>query len=217
MSALRKTHTDVISVNEYLAAEREAFERSEYFDGIVVAMAGESDAHAFITMNLAGLIHAILKGKNCHGRTKDTKVRSGPAKPFSRVNSKGMFSYPDLVVICGEAEHYDDSKDVILNPKVIFEVLSPSTENYDRGRKFENYRIWNATLADYLLISQSKPHVEHHRRLPDDDWHMKETRSLDGEIKIASLDCTLKLSDIYDRVEFPSGKVERKKKAKGKK
>jgi Uma2 family endonuclease len=150
------------TVEQYLAWEREADERNEFIDGEIYGMAGESGAHADISMNLAVLLGNQLKGTDCRARTKDTKVRSGAlAEHFG----KGMISYPDMVVICGEPEYHDSHKDVVLNPKVVLEVLSESAEEFDRGIKFMRYRNFNPTLTDYILISQTEAHVEHYIRL----------------------------------------------------
>ena len=104
-----------------------------------------------------------LKGTPCRALSKDTKIRSGPF-PRLQNSTKGLYSYPDVVVVCGEPEYQDAHADVILNPAVIFEVLSSSTEAFDRGAKFTRYQAWNETLADYLLVSQDQPQIEHFSR-----------------------------------------------------
>ena len=187
------------TVEQYLEWERQADERSEFVDGEIYAMAGESGAHADISMNLAVLLGTQLKGGECRARTKDTKVRSGAVKEqFGR----GMISYPDMVVICGEPEYHDAHKDIVLNPKVVFEVLSESTEEFDRGTKFMRYRNFNPTLTDYFLIAQHEPHVEHYLRRENGEWLMREYDGLDTKFTIDSINCSISLSDLYDRVEF---------------
>jgi Uma2 family endonuclease len=114
------------TVDEYLALERAADERHVFLDGRIHAMAGESGEHRDISVNLVGTLYNQLKGTPCRAGTKDTKVRSGPV-PHSGRDASGMFSYPDIVVICGESEYHDAYTDVILNPAVIIEVLSPAT------------------------------------------------------------------------------------------
>ena len=104
--------------------------------------------------------------------------------------------------MCGEPEFFDDDTDIIMNPTAIIEVLSQSTELFDRGEKFQRSRAWNATLKDYVLVSQKKPHVEHFHRKPDGGWEMQEAIGLDATLAIASISCTLKLADIYDRIVF---------------
>jgi Uma2 family endonuclease len=113
-----------------------------------------------------------------------------------------MFSYPDVVVICGEVEYHDAHKDVVLNPNVIIEVLSESTEAFDRGEKFTRYQSCNATLTDYVLVSQDKPQIEHFYRKTDGTWLYHLYAGLEANVGIPSIDCTLKLVDVYDRVVF---------------
>lgn len=187
------------TIDQYLGWERQADERSEFIDGEIYAMAGESGAHADISINLAMTLGTQLRGTSCRARTKDSKVRSGALKEHL---GRGMISYPDMVVICGEVEYHDDQKDVILNPKVVLEVLSDSTEEFDRGTKFMRYRNFNPTLTDYILISQTEPHVEHYLRLEDGEWLLREYDGLDKTFQIESINCIISLSDLYDRVDL---------------
>jgi Uma2 family endonuclease len=147
------------------------------------------------------LLYLQLKGKPCQARTKDTKVRSGPI-PLSGHSRKGLFSYPDVLVICGEPEFHDAHRDVILNPKVIVEMLSESTEAFDRGEKFKRLQKHNSTLTDYILIAQDKPQIEHFRRPRKGKWPHDVHTGLDAEVVIVSIGCSLKLADVYDRVKF---------------
>ena len=195
---------NLLTVDEYLAQERAAEERHLYLDGQVFAMAGESDEHGDISMNVSGLFHAHLRGKRCRPRGGNSRIRSGPAAPVSGKRTKGMFSYPDVVVICGEVEYHDRFRDVIVNPTMIVEVLSQSTESFDRGEKFTRYQLWNPTLRDYVLISQNKPQIEHFHRLPDGAWKYKLYTGLKAAIKLPSIQITLKLAEVYERVEFPA-------------
>jgi len=187
------------SLEEYLKYEREAEERSELIDGDIYLMAGESGAHADISTNLTVSLGVQLRGKNCRARMKDTKVKSGA---FKEKFGKGMISYPDLVVICGEPEYHDQFKDIVLNPAVIIEVLSESTADFDRGVKFTRYRMFNPTLTDYILVWQDEPIVEHYIRQANGDWLFKEYHGLEKTLRIDSIECELKLSEIYDRIEF---------------
>ena len=191
-----------LTVEEYLSMERAAEERHEYLDGLIYAMAGESLEHGDICTNLVSELRTQLKGTPCRVLSKDTKVRSGSALQRQRTR-KGLFSYPDLVIICGELQYHDTYRDVILNPAVIIEVLSPSTEAFDRGEKFLRYHNWNPTLTDYILVSQSQPLVEHFTRQPDGSWSYHVYQGLEHNCPIASIDCTLRLSEAYDRVVFP--------------
>jgi Uma2 family endonuclease len=114
-----------------------------------------------------------------------------------------LFSYPDLTVVCGEPRFLDRHKDVLVNPTAIFEVLSPSTEAYDRGEKFMRYRNFIETLVDYLLVSQIRPLIDHFVRRPDGQWLYSSVDELSGSVEIASIGCRLDLVEIYARVDFP--------------
>jgi Uma2 family endonuclease len=197
-----------VTVEEYLAFERASSTRHEYLDGTVIpldrdteAMAGEKLPHGIISANIVIALGSQLKGTPCFVVTKDTKVRSGLGVVSARAVS-GMFSYPDVLVICGEAEFFDEQSDIIMNPTAIVEVLSKSTEIFDRGEKFQRLRAWNKTLRDYVLASQTKPHIERFRRQPDDTWNMEEAMGLEGAVVIPSISCTLRLADVYDRIKF---------------
>lgn len=191
---------------QYLEIDRSTEERYEYLDGEIFLMAGETGEHGDISVNLTLIFGNQLKDTKCRARLKDTKVLSGAGKknPFTQ---KGMFSYPDLVVICGEPKYHDEAKDVILNPQVIVEVLSESTESFDRGDKFVRYRMWNPTLTDYLLVSQNEPIVEHYIKQENGDWLLKEYHGLDKNFTIESTNVNLTLADIYDRIEFQDDEI----------
>lgn len=203
--AIRRTQL-FFTIEEYLAIERQSEERYEYIDGQIFAMAGESIAHGEICANLAGLLHSQLRGTPCRMRVKDTKIRSGPnPHPGS---TKGLFSYPDLVVICGELQFHDEHQDVVLNPTVIIEVLSESTESFDRGEKFQRYQAWNPTLSDYVLVSQTRPIIEHYVRQADGGWLYYVYSDLEQRLFINSINCELSLPDVYERVVFPPEEAE---------
>lgn len=191
-----------LDIASYLRQERAGEQRHEYLDGLAYAMAGESGEHGDISMNLSILFGVQLKGTPCRARAKDTKVRSGP-QSRKRKNYAGLFSYPDIVVICGEPEYHDKHRDVILNPKTIVEVLSDSTEAFDRGEKFIRYQKWNPTLTDYLLVAQKEPRIEHFTRQPDGTWTYQMHTGLHAQTAIDSIGCILKLADVYDRIAFP--------------
>jgi len=188
------------SAEEYLEFERQAEERHEYLDGFIYAMAGESPLHADISANLVILVGEQLRDSPCRVRTKDTKVRSGPTQ---RRIMKGLFSYPDVVVICGEPQYHDEHRDVVINPTVIIEVLSESTEARDRGVKFHRYQTWSPTLTDYVLVSQTAPLIEHFERQADGSWTLRIYQGIDESFTIKSINCSLKLADVYARVVFP--------------
>jgi len=190
------------TIEEYLAIERQSEERHEYLDGLIYAMAGESPAHGDICVNLIHEISTQLRGTPCRVWTKDAKVLSGSTIRSSR-SMKGMSSYPDLVVVCGEPKFFDQRRDVLLNPQVIIAVLSPSTELFDRGGKFRRYLRYNPTLTDYVLVSQLLPAIDHYRRLSGDEWVYTTADNLEGNLSLSSIDCVLRLSEVYDRVTFP--------------
>ena len=190
------------TVEEYLALERGSGERHEYLDGQIYAMAGESIEHADISVNLVVELGSQLKGTPCRVWTKDSKVLSGPAiRSYKSI--KGLFSYPDIVVVCGEPRFLDEHRDVLLNPTLIIEVLSPSTESFDRGEKFWRYRTHLASLTDYVQVSQALPLIEHFRRQSNDEWVLSTVSDMAGSLHLASINCTLRMSEVYDRVTFP--------------
>jgi Uma2 family endonuclease len=194
---------EFLAEEEYLAIERASEERHDYIDGGIFAIDWESDKHSEICGNITGNLHAQLKGKPCRVRAQNTKVRSGPEpKPYQ--NSEGFYSYPDVLVVCGERKFHDEHRDVLLNPNVIFNVLSKFTEAFDRGERFIRYRTWLLTLTDYILVAQDKPMIEHYRRQPNGQWALATVSGLDATLKIESIGCELKLSEVYDGVGFPA-------------
>ena len=178
---------------EYLAMERASVARHEFFDGVIYSMAGESLAHSQICVNLVGEVRTKLKGRNCQALSPNMKVRA---------ESKGMFAYPDLTIVCGEPRFHDKQRDVLLNPKVIFEVLSPSTGRYDQTKKFFRYRKELPSLTDYVLIYQDAPFIEHHEKQSDGRWTHNAADGIDDVLRIDSIEIELSLREIYDRVEF---------------
>lgn len=205
--AQRKTEIETAPLyteSEYLALEREADERHEYLDGVIYSMAGESPKHGDVSVNLVRLISTALLGKPCNTYTKDTKVRSGPL-PKWRSGTKGLYSYPDLVVVCGERKYLDEYQDVLVNPTVIIEVLSDRTERFDRKQKFLRYQQYLPSLVDYVLVSQNEPTLElYHRPSPKSpQWEFTIVNGLKSRLFIPSLKCWLRLADVYYRVTFP--------------
>ena len=174
---------------EYIALERKAEYKSEYFDGHIIAMSGASRQHNLIVMNISAELHLQFKGRGCEVYTNDMRVRPSP---------RDTYVYPDVVVVCGEPEFEDDVFDTLLNPIVIVEVLSPSTERRDRGEKFTRYKHL-ASLQEYLLVSQDKVWVEHHRR-HSTQWVLSHYRGLAEVLPLPSIGCELPLRDIYARV-----------------
>lgn len=176
-----------LSPEEYLALEREAEYKSEYVDGEVFAMAGGSERHNLIVANIIAGLHGQLFGSACRVYPSDLKVRA--RKPR-------FFFYPDVSVVCGETRFHDKHKDVVLNPVVIFEVLSDATAAYDRGKKFQDYQQLN-TLAEYVLVSQDDVLVEHYVRQENGSWIYTKLSGLDASLVLPSIKCQLELSFIY--------------------
>jgi Uma2 family endonuclease len=204
--SLRHSHSQY-TVEEYLALERGSDERHEFLDGDVYLMAGERPDHGTICTNISGQLYGQLRGKPCQVFSKDMKVRSGP-EPKSRYEVKGLYSYPDLVVVCGEPRFHDEYKDVLLNPIVIVEVLSQSTEAFDRGEKWARYQTWLPSLSEYILVSQTKPQIEHYIRRLDGEWIYSFPKGLDSNLDLASVGCTLRLADVFDRIVFPTESID---------
>jgi Uma2 family endonuclease len=134
--------------------------------------------------------------------SKDTKVRSGPDQAYTRA---GLWSYPDLVIVCGQGQYHDQYQDVLLNPTVLIEVLSPATAQFDRGAKWDRYRTWLPSLQDYVLVAQDAPLVEHWHRLEDGAWRFDTLQGPDALLHLPNLACRVPLVDVYDRIVFPQG------------
>jgi Uma2 family endonuclease len=179
-----------LSVDEYLAGERSSDVKHEYFAGEVFALAGGSATHNRISGNVYASLHNQLRTRDCSPFTSDMRVL---------VPTTGLYTYPDVSVVCGSPTFADEHEDILLNPILLVEVLSPSTEHYDRGKKFQNYRTI-ASFQEYLLISQESYHVEHYIRQDDHQWLFSETNDRDDKIQLVSIDCYLALADIYNKV-----------------
>ena len=182
-----------VTEEQYLAIDRAAEIRSEFVDGEMVAMSGGSMRHAQLQGNVFGELFVALRGSDCRVYSSDFRVR---------VSKTRMYAYPDVSVVCGKPVLADDHQDILLNPIVIFEVLSPSTEKYDRGVKFQHYRGIDS-LKDYVLVDQDRLRLEHYTRQDTDTWTLHDYQRLDDELKITLIGVSLPLSRIYDRVELP--------------
>lgn len=188
------------TVEEYLTFERAAEARHEYRDGVIYAMAGESPAHGTICTNLVISLGSQVRGTPCRVFSKDTKVRCGP---YRRYSTSGFYAYPDLLVVCGPGRYHDKVRDVLLNPTVIIEVLSPATSTFDLGEKRELYRRWLPTLTDYVVVAQEKPAIVHDQRAPTGEWTSDVLDGLDAVLHLPSIHCTVPLVEVYERLEFP--------------
>ncbi len=189
MSTLSKTH---LTPEEYLEIERKAEFKSEYCEGKMFAMAGASLAHTLVAGNAFETLRQQLRPRGCQVVAADLRVRVG---------STGLYTYPDLVAYCGEPQLLDQHMDTLLNPTLIVEVLSPSTEIYDRTRKWEQYQSIDA-LREYLLISSDRVHVDLFTRQPNGRWQVSSASRLEDTLELASVGCTLRVCDLYDKVEL---------------
>ncbi len=185
------------TVEEYLTLERQAEERHEFIDGLVRTIESSNDRHGILHANLVGLL--------------GSQLRRSPYRPFG----KGLliycgeppheyFSFPDLSIFHGNLEPFDEHRDVFLNPQIIIEVLSPTSEAFDRGEKFIRYRTYLASLQDYIVVAQDKPLIERYSRQADGLWVIAETVSdVAGMLHLPSVNCAIPLTEIYEGVIFP--------------
>ncbi|MGH7453612.1 MAG: Uma2 family endonuclease [bacterium] len=188
MSALPKK---LYSPEEYLALERAAEYKSQYFAGEIFAMAGGSPRHNLISGNVIRELGIQLKKHPCKVYPSDQRVKIG---------ATGLYTYPDIVVVCGKEQY--DHEDTLINPILIVEVLSESTEGYDRGKKFEHYRRI-PSLREFLLIAQERCQIEQYFKQDNGIWGLiAESNDLQSVIKLPSINCELAVAEIYDKVEF---------------
>lgn len=191
MTALPKR--TYISPEEYLTTERESPEKHEYFDGEIFQMSGASDEHNTISGNTFASLHFQLKKRPCKAYQSDMRVH---------IPVTGLYTYPDIAVVCGKPEFLPDGKlDTLTNPILIVEVLSSSTEGYDKGVKFDNYRSLES-LREYVLVSQDSKRVIRYTKQADGSWVLMDFIGDITEIILSSIECSLTMEDIYDKVEF---------------
>lgn len=188
MSALPKRY---LTPGEYLEIERNAEYKSEYHDGEMFAMAGASESHNLIQLNFSGELRQQFRGKSCRAYPSEMRVRIAGVR----------YVYPDASAICGDPEFAEDQRDTLLNPSVVIEVLSPSTESYDRDRKFELYKKIGS-LREYVLIASDRIHVDLYVRTADGEWIPTSYDEPDETVKLASVGAEVRLADIYEKVEF---------------
>ncbi len=181
-----------ISPEAYLAMERAAREKHEYYKGDVFAMSGASREHNIIAKNFNTVVLPFLKGKSCDMFGSDLRVH---------IPKNSLYTYPDFTVVCGKWETTDNEKDTITNPSVIVEILSKTTRDYDRGTKFNLYRSIK-TLKEYILIDSMAVSVEIFTRQSNDQWVLSEYKILTDSIYISTIGLTLFLKDIYEDVSF---------------
>jgi Uma2 family endonuclease len=182
----------LLTPEQYLAIERAAEYKSEYYSGEMFAMAGAREAHNLVVTNAVRELANQLRPRPCRVYSNDMRVRIG---------ATGLYTYPDVVAVCGEPQFVDEQRDTLLNPVLLVEVLSPSTEAYDRGRKFEHYKTLDS-LRDYLLIATDRLHADLYTRQADGRWLLTSASRMEDTLTIDSIEATLRLADIYEKVEL---------------
>jgi Uma2 family endonuclease len=180
-----------LTPEQYLEIERAAEYKSEYFNGEMFAMAGAARVHNLLVSSVVRDLNQQLRKRPCEAYPSDMRVR---------VSATGLYTYPDAIVVCGQPIFSDQRQDTLLNPTVIVEVLSPSTEAYDRGRKFEHYRTIES-LRQYLLISSDRVHADLFTLL-DGRWVLTSADGSQDALELESIGCRLRLADLYEKVEF---------------
>jgi Uma2 family endonuclease len=191
MSAIAKSN---ISESEYLELEREALQKSEYYKGEIFAMAGATKEHNAIVASLIAELYSFLRGKSCKVYPSDLRIHN---------TENTLYTYPDVIIVCGKEEYLDDKFDTLLNPTVIFEVLSPSTEDYDRGTKFKLYRTI-PSLQNYVLVSSTEFAAEVYTR-NNDQWILSTANDRNDRITISAINYDLQLADVYAQIDQLAG------------
>jgi Uma2 family endonuclease len=181
-----------LTPEQYLEIERKADYKSEYYRGEMFAMAGASLVHNILVANLIGELHGKFRAAPCRVLPSDMRVR---------VTSTELYTYPDVVAVCGEPKLLDNQLDTLLNPHLIVEVLSSSTEAYDRGRKFEHYQTIES-LREYLLVASDRMRADLYTRQPDGRWLLTSARGPEDSLDLQSVGCSLALASLYEKVDF---------------
>lgn len=177
---------------QYLEIERAAEYKSEYFNGEIFAMAGAKEAHNLLVAHMVRELDQQLRAQPCRVYPSDMRVRVSPT---------GLYTYPDVTAVCGEPRFVDDQRDTLLNPTLLVEVLSPSTEAYDRGRKFESYKSIES-LREYLLVASDRIHADLYTRQENGRWLLTSADRLEDSLAIESVGAHLTLADLYEKVEL---------------
>jgi Uma2 family endonuclease len=184
------------TLQEYFAREQVAEYKSEFYRGQIFAMSGGTVRHNIISGNIFTGLKTRLRGKGCRAFTRDQRIR---------VPSDDFDTYPDASVVCGEIQLDEIDRHAIVNPRLLVEVLSPSTENYNRGKKFDLYRDAES-LREYVLIAQDEPQVERFVKLDDGSWNLVVLKGLEAKLELSSIACSISLAEIYEDVTFgPEG------------
>jgi Uma2 family endonuclease len=198
---LRQNRVDMSSAarvyltpEEYLAIEREADHKSEYLNGEMFAMAGASLYHGLAVSNLVAGLVPRLRPRGCSVVSNDLRLRVSPT---------GLYTYPDVMVLCEKPRFVDDRNDTVVNPILIAEVLSASTEAYDRGEKFAHYRTLES-FQEYLLVAQDRVSIEQFVRQPDGRWLLTAVNRMEDVLELPSIGCQLPVSEVYEQVDLVS-------------
>lgn len=181
-----------IKPEDYLEIERKAEYKSEYYKGEMFAMSGASKEHNIISTNITGILFNQLLNKPCQVFHSDLRVKAIPS---------GLYTYPDIIVVCGEQKFEDAQLNTLLNPTLIIEILSDSTEDFDRGTKFVNYRQINS-LKEYILVSQNKMKIEKYIRQGENKWLLTEESNSEKTVELPSINCLLLLKEVYRNIKF---------------
>jgi Uma2 family endonuclease len=187
--------SELLTPAEYLEIERHSEIKHEFIDGRMYAMSGASEGHIDIALNIVGALRAQMRGRPCKAWAMDMRVK---------ISATGRYTYPDVVAVCGERRFEDATVDTLLNPTVIVEVLSDTTETYDRGEKFDLYRTL-ASLREYVLVAQHSMRIERYE-LKEGQWVFSAFTAGEERLALPSIGCQIGLADIYEGVEFPPPK-----------
>ncbi|MGI8468302.1 MAG: Uma2 family endonuclease [Pyrinomonadaceae bacterium] len=190
-SNLAYKKAEITTDAEYLEFERAAKRKHEFIGGEIAAMAGASERHNIIASNLFLGLGLQARKNSCRTFASDMRVKA----------KQGNYYYPDIVISCGERNFEDGKRDVLLNPKVVVEMLSKSTKLKDRNEKFDSYTVLE-TITDYILIEQDETRVEHYTRAEGEDWRLRVLREPEEILNLASINCQISLAEIYNEVEF---------------
>lgn len=182
----------IYTIEHYLELERSGDHKHEYYNGQIFALAGSSENHNLISAHILGILYSQVRKRPCRVYPSDMRVKITQTK---------LYTYPDISILCGTPLFDDTESDTLLNPTVIFEILSPSTEKYDRGKKFKQYRTID-TLQEYILVSQDQQLVEQYTRQTDTIWLLTVHNTIESRIELLSVNCTLLLADIYEDIVF---------------
>ena len=199
-SNLAYAKDDCVTPEEYLAFEREAREKHEFINGEIRATAGASEKHNVISSNLFLEIGIRLKNTKCRAFASDMRVKA----------KKHNYFYPDIVITCGERQFDDEKKDVLVNPRVVIEILSKSTKLKDRNEKLDSYMALKS-VTDYVFIEQDAMRIEHFSRLDGENWKVRMLSEKTHELAFETIDCRVSITDIYNEIEFETAAKKRKK------